>query len=350
MLRPESRQSVEGAQPPTAERAQRNGLSVLSADSRITVPAVKSIISRAADAWKRRTVILSRRTGAARGAAAEAAAVVTAEDTEIPGRLLRALTAGQEQKQEDLLLNREEFLREGERIDDLQRCGYGLIQDPSVFCFGMDAVLLSGFARVKKNEKALDLGCGNGIIPILLEAKTAGSHFTGLEIQPQAADMARRSVAMNGLGERISIVTGDIREADRLFAPASFDVVTSNPPYMTNAHGLKNPSQALAIARHEILCSLEDVVRQAARMLRPMGRFYLVHRPFRLAEIFRQMMNYKLEPKRLRLVYPYADREPNMVLIEGVKGGRPRITVDRPLIVYEKPGVYTPEIHDIYGY
>ena len=238
----------------------------------------------------------------------------------------------------------------GERIDELQRNGYRIIQNPERFCFGMDAVLLSGFARAKKQECCLDLGCGNGIIPILMEAKTEGKHFTGLEIQPESADMAKRSVALNGLQDRIDIVEGDIKDASKIFGASSFHVVTTNPPYMTAQHGLTNVYEAKTIARHEVLCNLEDIIRESARLLMPGGRFYMVHRPFRLAEIISLMVQYRMEPKRMRLVYPYVDREPNMVLIEAVRGGRPRMTVEKPLIVYEKPGVYTGEITDIYGY
>lgn len=241
-------------------------------------------------------------------------------------------------------------LKPGERLDDLERNGYKIIQNRDKFCFGMDAVLLSGFAKVRRGERVLDLGTGTGIIPILLKGKTEGEHFTGLEIQEESAGMARRSVEYNGLTQAVEIVTGDIKEAVSLFGAASFDVVTSNPPYMTGNHGLTNPDEAKAIARHELLCTLEDVVREASGVLKPQGRFYMVHRPFRLAEIFCTMSRYKLEPKRMRLVYPYADREPNMVLIEGLKGGRPRITVEKPLIVYKSPGVYTDEIYEVYGY
>jgi tRNA1Val (adenine37-N6)-methyltransferase len=162
--------------------------------------------------------------------------------------------------------------------------------------------------------------------------------------------MAARSVAFNHLENKISIVTGDIKEASRIFGAASFDVVTSNPPYMNDAHGLKNPELPKAIARHEVLCTLEDVIREAARVLKPGGRFYMVHRPFRLVEIFEVMRKYKLEPKRMKLVHPYVDREPNMVLIEGIRGAKSMIKIEKPLIVYEKPGVYMPEIYDIYGY
>ncbi len=242
------------------------------------------------------------------------------------------------------------IILENERIDELHRNGYYIIQNPGRFCFGMDAVLLSGFAKVKPNERALDLGTGTGIIPILLEAKTKGKHFTGLEIQPESADMAQRSVNMNGLQEKISIVTGDIKDASNIFGASSFDVITTNPPYMIDDHGLKNPADAKAIARHEVLCNLDDILRESARILKPQGRFYMVHRPFRLAEIFSKMVEYRIEPKRMRLVYPYVDKEPNMVLIEGLRGGKPRLTVEKPLIVYQKEGVYTSEIYDIYGY
>lgn len=241
-------------------------------------------------------------------------------------------------------------LKENERIDDLQRNGYQIIQDSKRFCFGMDAVLLSGFARAKEGDMVLDMCTGTGIIPILMEAKTKALHFTGLEIQEDSADMARRSVLLNHLEEKIDIVTGDIKEADTLFKAASFDVITCNPPYMTGQHGLQNKDEAKTIARHEVLCTLEDVVEAAARLLKPGGNFYMVHRPFRLAEIMVMLSKYKLEPKRMQLVYPYVDKEPNMVLIEANRGGKPRLSVEKPLIVYKEPGVYMPEIYDVYGY
>lgn len=235
----------------------------------------------------------------------------------------------------------------GERVDDLQN-GYFVIQDPKKFCFGMDAVLLSGFARVKKGETALDMGTGTGIIPILLSQRTEGKHFTGLEIQAECAEMADRSVKYNCLEDRIQIVEGDIKEAAGIFGAASFDVVTCNPPYMIGQHGLTNPHMPKAIARHEILCTFDDVANQAARVLKDRGRFYLVHRPFRLVELMTALTKYKLEPKRMQLVYPYIDKEPNMVLIEACKGGNSRIQIERPLVVYEKPGVYTKDILELY--
>ncbi len=241
-------------------------------------------------------------------------------------------------------------LKENERIDDLQRNGYRIIQNPDKFCFGMDAVLLSGFVRVRAGSRVLDMGTGTGIIPILLEAKTQAAHLTGLEIQEASADMARRSVALNKLEDKISIVTGDIKEAADIFGASAFDVVTCNPPYMIGKHGLTNPDAPKAIARHEILCTLEDVISQSAKLLKPGGNFFMVHRPFRLAEIMVLLHEYKLEPKRMQLVYPYVDKEPNMVLIEANRGGRPRLKVEKPLIIYKEAGVYMPEIYDIYGY
>ncbi len=242
------------------------------------------------------------------------------------------------------------WLRPGERFDDLQRNNLRIIQDPKRFCFGMDAVLLSGFAKVRPGEKVIDLGTGTGIIPLLLSAKTEGEHFTGLELQPQSADMAARSVACNGLQERIDIVEGDIRQAAEKFGTANFDVVTSNPPYMKATDGLKGDSDAKTIARHEVCCSLEDLVAATAQLLKAGGRCYFVHRPFRLVDIFATMREHGIEPKVMQLVYPFEDKEPNMVLIEGVKGGRPQLNVEKPLIIYEEPGVYRPEIYDIYGY
>lgn len=241
-------------------------------------------------------------------------------------------------------------LKAGERLDDLQRNHYRIIQHPEKFCFGMDAVLLSGFAGAKKGEHVLDLGTGTGILPILLSAKTEAKHLTGLEIQEESADMARRSVLLNDLQDRIEIITGDIKEAGSIFAPASFEVVTCNPPYMIAEHGLTNPNQYKAIARHEICCTLEDVIAASAKVLKPGGRLYMVHRPFRMAEIIRTMAAFRLEPKRLRMVYPYMDQEPNMLLIEAVRGGKSGMTVEKPLIINEAPGVYTREITELYGF
>lgn len=231
---------------------------------------------------------------------------------------------------------RTDLLKPGERLDDLQIGGLELIQNPSGFCFGVDAVFLSDFVKVKPGETVLDLGTGNGIIPILLSAKTGGKKFTGLEIQENTADMARRSVAYNHLEDRIEIVTGDIKEAAEIFKPAFFDVITTNPPYMLSQHGLRNPDDAKAIARHEVLCTLDDILRESMRLLQDKGRFYMIHRPFRLTEIMIKMNHYKIEPKRIQFIHPYIDKEPVLVLIEGVRGARSRVTVEPPIIIYDK--------------
>lgn len=251
----------------------------------------------------------------------------------------------------DGISNEEKYiLYDGERIDDLQVNNCHIIQNPEKFCFGMDAVLLSGFARIKKGETILDMGTGTGILPILLAAKTGAKSFTGLELQAESADMARRSVRLNNMQDRIDIVTGDIKEAGRIFGPSSYDVVVTNPPYMNENHGIVNPDAPKAIARHEIMCSLEDVVEQTARVLKVNGRMYMVHRPFRLVDIIELLVKYGLEPKRLRMVYPYAGREPSMVLVEAVRGGRRRLTVEKPLIIYNEDREYTEEIKRDYGF
>ncbi len=242
------------------------------------------------------------------------------------------------------------MLRPKEKIDDLQRSGLKIIQNPERFCFGMDAVLLSGFAKAPRGGRVLDLGTGTGIIPLLMSAKTEAGIFYALELQHDSAEMAERSVRMNHLEERIVVTEGDIREADALFAPASFDVITSNPPYMIGNHGLTGDADARTIARHEVMCTFDDIARVTEKLLKPGGHFYLVHRPFRLAELITTLCAHHLEPKRMQLVYPYVDREPNMVLLDCVRGGKSRITVEKPLIVYKEPGVYSDEIYDIYGY
>lgn len=238
---------------------------------------------------------------------------------------------------------------EDERIDDLQCKGYQLIQKPKGFCFGIDAVLLSDFAKVRKGQKVLDLCTGSGVIPILLAAKTEGSQFCGLELQAEYADMAKRSVELNHLEEKVNIVCGDVKDIKELFSTASFQVVTANPPYMTEHHGLKNFYEPKTIARHEVALSLRDVIAAASYALPQNGSFFMIHKPFRLAEIFKVMKEYHLEPKRMRLVHPYVDKEPTMILMEGLKGGRERITIEPPLIVYKEPNVYTEEIYKIYG-
>lgn len=265
--------------------------------------------------------------------------------------------------------------RPGERIDDLQRCGCRIIQNPELFCFGIDAVLLTAFAQpqIRSGSCVLDLCSGNGVIPILLDARLGGSgvHFTGIEINPVCVDMARRSARMNAQQDRIRFVQGDIREVcavntqtaldaadqpqagerqecDRI-APASFDAVTVNPPYMTGGGGLTGENYDRTIARHEVLCGIGDVAQAASRALRFGGHMYMVHRPHRLSDIFRACLSCGIEIKRIRMVHPYADKEANMVLIDAVKGAQPYIHVEKPLVIYKEKGVYTQEVRDLYG-
>ena len=239
-------------------------------------------------------------------------------------------------------------LNPDERLDDLQRNGYKLIQNTKIFCFGMDAVLLCAFTKVEQGDKVLDLGTGNGVIPILLKGRTEGEHFTGLEIQDVNVDLATRSVQYNRIEDAVSIIQGDIKEASKIFGGASFDVVTTNPPYMNENHGLKNPESHKAIARHEILCTLEDVIREGTKVLKPGGRFNMIHRPHRLVEIIELMKKYRVEPKRIRFVHPFSDKDANMVLIEGVRGGKPMVKIEPPLVIYKGVGEYTDEVKNLY--
>lgn len=247
------------------------------------------------------------------------------------------------------MMNKDGLIHEGERLDDLQCRGYHIIQNPDIFCFGMDAVLLADFTTAKKNGRVMDLGTGTGVIPMLMQARGKGKHFTGLEIQDYSVDMAQRSVIYNELQDDIDIEAGDIKEVPLKYKAASFDVVTSNPPYIKGSHGLENINSPKNIARHEIMLSLEDVVKAASHLLVQGGTFSMVHKPFRLAEIIRLMSAYKIEPKRLCMVQPYADKEPNMVLIEGAKGGNPMIKIEPALIVYNKDGSYTEDLLGRYG-
>lgn len=238
-----------------------------------------------------------------------------------------------------------------ERIDDLQCKGYQIIQNPNMFCFGMDAVLLANFVKHRRDGMYMDLGTGTGVIPILLAAKEPPDgtcQFVGLEIQDACAEMAGKSVRLNDLEQKVRIDHGDIREVSCNYRKASFDIVTSNPPYISGNHGLTNPDEPKNIARHEICVTLSDVIEAAAYLLKPGGSFYMIHKPFRLAEIFEGLLANGLEPKRMQLIHPYIDKEPNMVIVEGVKGGNSRIKIEPPLIVYKERGVYTEQLLDTY--
>ena len=239
-------------------------------------------------------------------------------------------------------------LKPGERIDDLGRRGYRIIQDPKKFCFGIDAALISWFARIGPGENAADLGTGTGIIPLLMDARNACGTYTGLEIMPDMAEMAGRSVQLNHAEDHIRIVCGDLKEASALLGKGSFDVVTSNPPYMPAKNGLINPDPEKAAARHELLCTLEDVIREAALLLKPRGRFYLVHRPARLTDILTRMKAFGLAPARRMFVHPFADKEASLVLISATRGGRDILKTEPPVIIYRSPGVYTERVLTIY--
>ncbi|MBQ2891043.1 MAG: tRNA1(Val) (adenine(37)-N6)-methyltransferase [Clostridia bacterium] len=238
-----------------------------------------------------------------------------------------------------------------ERLDDLQTGGLKLIQNPNWFCFGVDAVLLSDFASkgIKKDAKVLDLCSGSGIIPILLTRKSLAKSITGLEIQEEVADMAKRSVEINSLSDKVEMLCGDLKDGAKLFKKSSFDNITCNPPYKENLGGLKNKEDNMTISRHEVLCSLEDIISVSADILKPYGKLALIHRPERLADILCLMRKYKIEPKRLRFVHPSPTKTATMILIEGAKCGKPKLFLDPPLYVHDDMGNYTEEINEIYG-
>lgn len=240
-------------------------------------------------------------------------------------------------------------LKPGERLDDLERNGLMLIQHPGRFCYGVDAVLLSWFAKASEEERVLDFCTGTGVVPILMTAKTAASHFTGLEIQEEVAKMASRSVMLNHLGDKVSIICGDLKNTKTLFGKGVFNVVTVNPPYMAGGSGLVGADYSNAVSRHEILCSLEDVIRESANVLVAGGRMYMVHRPYRLGDIICLMKQYKMSPRRLCMVHPKASQEANLVLIEGIRGGNTQIRVEAPLVLFDEDGQESKQIKMIHG-
>ena len=246
---------------------------------------------------------------------------------------------------------KDKLIREecGERLDDLQCDGLYLIQNPDKFCFGIDAVLLSNFVKVKKDGYAVDLCTGSGIVPILLSTKTKAKKITGIEIQSDIADMASRSVSYNKLDEKIDIINDDISNALKYIKHSCVDSVCVNPPYMKDMAAIKNPDVPLAIARHELLTDLESVINIANKLLKENGRFFMIHRPSRLSEIFASMKQNRIEPKRIRFIHSYIDSKANLVLIEGLKGSGVWLDVEPPLAVYKEKNVYTDEVLKIYG-
>lgn len=234
-----------------------------------------------------------------------------------------------------------------ETLDDLQN-GYYIIQKDNGFRFGIDAVLLSDFAK-SATGKVMDLCTGTGIIPLLLAAKSKAEHIDAVEIQPEIADMAKRSVEYNSLTEKINIQCTDLKDAPKIFGKSIYDAVTVNPPYMRTGSGILNDTDTKTVSRHEIKCNLEDVIRVSSELLKPHGKLFMVHRPSRLAEIFSAMRQYKLEPKIMRLIAPTEGKEVNLVLICGIKCAKSDLKIMPTLFVYDKNGGYTKEIDEIYG-
>lgn len=241
-------------------------------------------------------------------------------------------------------------IKENERIDDLEYKGLKIIQNKDGFCFGIDSVLLADFAKeIKEGSKVVDLGTGTGILPILLSSKSKASKFYGVEIQTQVAEMAKRSIILNQLEEKITIINKDIKQLEEDFEKSSIDVIVTNPPYKEINSGIKNEKESKVIARHEITASLEDFISISEKLLKQYGELYMVHRPERLNDIIELCRKYKIEPKIIKMVYPNKKSKPNIILIKAVKGGGRFLTIEKPLIVYQEDGSYTEEILEIYG-
>ena len=241
-------------------------------------------------------------------------------------------------------------LKENERLDDLQINNLKIIQNKNGFCYGIDSVLISDYAKkMKKNARIIDLGTGTGVIAILLTAKVNPKKIIGVEIQESIAEMAKRSILLNHLEDKVEILHEDIRKLDKILENNSFDVIVTNPPYMKINTGLKNENNIKLISRHEVECNIEDIARVSHRLLNENGEIYMVHRPDRLVDIMEIFRRYKLEIKELRMVYSKENMQANLVLIKAVKNARPFLKVDTPLYVYKKDGEYTREILEIYN-
>ena len=239
-------------------------------------------------------------------------------------------------------------LRENERLDDLMKSGRHIIQNTQEFCFSLDAVLLAHFPRVHQKDRVLELGTGTGVIPLLIADEAA--RIDAVELSPVMAELAARNVWMNELEAKIFVREGDYRDIAALYARESFDLVLANPPYRPVTQGQANKIQGVARARHEFTATLVDVVRAAQVALRFGGHFAMVHLPERLGEIIVALHEHQMEVKRLRMVQPKAEKAPNMMLVEAVKGANPGgLKVLPPLIVHEDDGSYTHEIFEIYG-
>jgi len=240
------------------------------------------------------------------------------------------------------------YIKEDETIDDLQLKNLNLIQKKDGFKFGIDAVLLSDFACIKNKHRVIDLCTGTGIIPFLIYGKYEPRGIYGLEIQEEMVDMAKRSVNLNSLDEKVFFLNEDLKNIEFLKQLEKFDVVTVNPPYKLNNSGIINLNDKLAIARHEILCNLEDVISASRVLLKDNGKLFMIHRPERLADIFTLMRKYKIEPKRVKMIHPKIGKAPNIVLVEGQRDGGAYLKWEAPLYVYDDNGKYTKEIDSIY--
>lgn len=240
-------------------------------------------------------------------------------------------------------------LKDNEIIDDLELNNLKIIQNNNGFKFGIDSILLSDFAKkIKKDSIVLDIGTGTGIISILLSAKTEANKIIGIEIQREVADMAKRSVILNKLENKIEIINDDINNIEKYFENNYFDVIVTNPPYQKNNTGLKSENEKNLISRHEIKCTLEDIIKKSFKILKDKGEFYMVHRPERLVDIMYLMRKNKMEPKELRFVYPKISDKPNLILIKGIKNAKQFLKVEKPLIIYNEEGIYTKEVLSIY--
>ncbi len=241
------------------------------------------------------------------------------------------------------------ILKENERIEEIQFAKLKLIQNPKGFCYGIDAVLLAKFCKAKNGYRAVDLGTGSGIIPLLLCHSAKFCEIIGIEIQNEVADMAKRSVRLNQLEDVIRILNIDLKDSCNYLEMNAFDMVLSNPPYMAKDEGLQNLGNIKAVSRHEIKTSLEDVISSAKALLKPHGHFYMVHRPHRLVDILCICRKHRLEPKEIQFVHPKKNKKPNILLLHCTKYGKAELKFREPLYVYEDSGAYTKEILDIYG-
>lgn len=241
-------------------------------------------------------------------------------------------------------------LKENERIDDLEYKGLKIIQNKEGFCFGVDSILLSDYAKkIKKNAKVIDIGTGTGIIALLLCKKTELCKIYGIEVQKEVAEMAGRSVILNNLQNKFEIINTNIKNIFEVLEPHEFDAIVTNPPYKKIDTGLKNYEKKQLVSRHEVECTLEDIIEKSSKLLKDLGEFYMVHRAERLVDIMCILRKYKLEPKNIRFVHSKVGDKPNLILIRAVRGAKEYLKIDKPLVIYKDNGEYTDEIKQIYN-